>query len=74
MWDVLAEYDEQEAIFDTLSFYGDGKTDEAVAELNAYHMGFHSETTFEVINATVRFVNDYDLPFLRYRLQYGGIW
>ena len=62
MWDVLAQYDNNEAIFDTVSFYGDGKTDEAVAELNAYRSGFYSETTFEVINATVRFVNKYNFP------------
>lgn len=62
MWDVLAKYDEQEAHFDTVSFYGDGKTDEAVAELRAYAQGFKTDTTFEVINNTVRFVNGYTFP------------
>lgn len=62
MWDVLSQYDGQEAIFDTVSFYGDGKTDEAVAELNAYRGGFRTNTTYEVINATVRFVKDYNFP------------
>ena len=62
MWDVLTQYNNNEAIFDTVSFYGDGKTDEAVSELNAWRSGFYNDTTFEVINATVRFVNDYDFP------------
>ena len=62
MWDVLTQYNDNEAIFDTVSFYGDGKTDEAVSELNAWRSGFYNDTTFEVINATVRFVNDYDFP------------
>jgi len=62
MWDVLAKYDEQEAHFDTVSFYGDGKTDEAVAELRAYAQGFKTDTTYKVINNTVRFVNGYTFP------------
>ena len=62
MWDVLSQYDNREAHFDTVSFYGDGKTDEAVAELNAYRSGFRTNTTYEVINATVRFVKDYNFP------------
>lgn len=62
MWDVLAKYDNNEAHFDTVSFYGDGKTDEAVAELRAYAQGFNTDATYKVINSTVRFVTRYNFP------------
>ncbi len=62
MWDVLAQYNDNEAHFDAVSFYGDGKTDEAVAELRAYAQGFKTDTTYKVINNTVRFVNGYTFP------------
>ncbi len=62
MWDVLSNYDNREAHFDTVSFKGDGKTDEAVRELRAYADGFKTDTTYNVINNTVRFVNGYTFP------------
>ena len=63
-WTLLAIYDTNamRIEYGGYNFFGDGKTNEAVAELRAFALDNETDVVFDVIRSTATFVDGYDFP------------
>lgn len=62
MFRIIEMWDDNDVDINNWLFFGDGKTEEAIAELRAFASGNKAEATKEVIDATTKFVNEYNFP------------